>query len=218
MSRILILYGGWQGHNPSQMTEFLIENFLQNHDIIKSDKLSCINPELLKDIDLLIPIWTYGELTQSQEITLDEAIRNGMGIIALHGLASAFQSSRLFKFIIGGQFVAHPDGSDSCYEVYFTKDDPIVKDLKNFTIKTEQYYLLVDPAVHVLATTIFKDKSMDWINNVTMPVSWKRKWDKGNVFYCSLGHTTNELTNPAIKLLLERAIKWAIKKPEHEKA
>ena len=212
MSRILILYGGWKGHQPTKMLNFIVETFLNEHTVIKSDNLNTLNPEALKNIDLIFPIWTYSELTNSQENALDQAIQNGMGVIAIHGITSAFQSSRLFKFIIGGQFVAHPRGLEATYEVCFTNNDPLVDGLSNFTITTEQYYLLVDPAVKVLATSVFKNSTIPWIDNVKMPIAWKRNWNKGHVFYCSLGHTVQDLQNPSIKTLIDRAILWASNK------
>ena len=77
-------------------------------------------------------------------------------------------------------------------------------------MKTEQYYLHVDPANEVLATTTFTgDHGAPWINGVTMPVVWKRKHGQGRVFYSALGHVASEFGVPEMKTILRRGMNWA---------
>ena len=89
-------------------------------------------------------------------------------------------------------------------------DDPITKGLKDFKVKSEQYYMHVDPINEVLATTTFNDKHAYWIDGVTMPVVWKKKYGKGKVFYTSLGHTRDVFDIPEAWTILQRGIKWAL--------
>ena len=54
----------------------------------------------------------------------------------------------------GGQWVAHPNGQHVRFQVHYAdKTHPITQGLEDFETVSEHYYLLVDPAVHVLATT-----------------------------------------------------------------
>jgi type 1 glutamine amidotransferase len=53
--------------------------------------------------------------------------------------------------------------------------------------------MLVDPSNEVLATTTFSGDHLWWIEGTVIPVVWKRRWDKGRVFYCSIGHTLDDL-------------------------
>ena len=70
-------------------------------------------------------------------------------------------------------------------------------------VTSEQYYMHVDPAVHVLATTCFGD--------VVMPVSWTKPWGKGRVFYCSLGHVADTVSQPEVLEIITRGMLWAAK-------
>ena len=70
----------------------------------------------------------------------------------------------------------------------------------------------VDPINEVLATTTFNDKHAYWIDGVTMPVVWKKKYGKGKVFYTSLGHTRDVFDIPEAWTILQRGIKWAFEK------
>jgi type 1 glutamine amidotransferase len=74
---------------------------------------------------------------------------------------------------------------------------------------SEQYYLHVDPANEVLATTTFGGEYAPWIAGTVMPVVWKRHWDKGRVFYCSLGHVAADFDVPEAREIVRRGMHWA---------
>ena len=71
------------------------------------------------------------------------------------------------------------------------------------------YYMHVDPANEVLATTTFTGEHAPWIEGVVMPVVWKKRYGEGRVFYCSLGHRAYELDVPEIRTMLTRGMLWA---------
>lgn len=210
---VLLLYGGWEGHKPECFADFAENELLGDFDVVRSQHLGMLRPDVLADFDLLVPIWTFGEITDTQEAALLNTVANGMGMVTWHGSASSFLDSRPHKFMLGGQFVGHPGGNNVTYTVRFLDNDPLVEGLKDITITSEQYYLLIDPAVKVLATAHIDGDDMDWVSGVQMPVAWKRQWGKGRVFYCALGHTLNVLEQPSINTLLSRALRWACRNP-----
>ena len=111
-------------------------------------------------------------------------------------MCDAFRDSVEYHFMCGGQWVAHP-GKIIDYRVDVARpDDPIMQGISSFAYRSEQYYMHVDPANEVLATTTFSGEHAPWIEGVVMPVVWKRKHGKGRVFYCSLGHVTAEFDVP----------------------
>ena len=129
-------------------------------------------------------------------------------------MGDAFRDHPTYHFLIGGQFVAHPPGwpdnpvpSDDFvdYDVTITRpDDPIVEGIRSFRLRSEQYYMLVDPSNEVLATTTFSGDHLWWIEGTTIPVVWKRRWDQGRVFYCSIGHTIADLEVPQVTEIMRR--------------
>ena len=133
--------------------------------------------EKLGRFDLIVPVWTMGTITSDQEKGLLDAIKGGIGLGGWHGcMADSFPNNTEYQFMVGGQWVAH--------RVNIVRhDDPITANIPDFDIHSEQYYMHVDPSNEVLATTTFKGDVVSWIEGVVMPVVWKRKWGKGNVFY-----------------------------------
>ena len=63
----------------------------------------------------------------------------------------AFRDAVEYQFMVGGQWVAHP-GNIIDYTVDVADPlDPIMAGIKAFPYTSEQYYMHVDPANHVLA-------------------------------------------------------------------
>lgn len=208
--RALILAGGWPGHEPDAAARFAQSELLGDWQVTVSSELSVLEPARLAAFELLLPIWTFGELTPEREAALSEAVERGLGIVAWHGAASAFRGSRRYQHLLGGQFVAHPGGDQQRYAVRFAEGS-LSAGLPQLELSSEQYYLLTDPAVDVIASTRIESSELPWLRGVEVPVAWHRRWGLGRVFYCSLGHTVSVLRQPPVLELLRRAVVWAAK-------
>ncbi len=112
--------------------------------------------------------------------------------------------------MVGGQWVAHPGGKIKYTVNINNSSDPITKGLTDFVMDSEQYFMHVDPSNEVLATTIFSGEHASWIEGTVMPVVWKKKYGKGNVFYSSLGHGVSDFNVPEALTIMKHGILWAI--------
>jgi type 1 glutamine amidotransferase len=208
MKKALIVQGGWEGHEPKKVAEILA-GALRAHgfEVEIADTLDAFKDEdKLKALDLIIPIWTMGTIRPDQLNPLLEAVRSGVGIAGVHGgMGDAFRQETEYQYMVGGQWVAHPGGDGVEYEVHIADtSSPITQGLTDFKVCSEQYYMHIDPAIHVLATTRFGD--------VVMPVAWTKMYGKGRVFYCSLGHVAQVFEqDPQILTLVTRGMLWAAK-------
>jgi len=217
----LIVWGGWEGHFPKECTNIFgpwLEK--QGYKVEVSDTLeSYLDTEKLKSLNLIVPIWTQGEISKNQESNLLNAVANGVGIAGWHGsMGDSFRMSTNYQFMVGGQWVSHPGGFIE-YEVnIIDKNDPITNGLSDFKMFSEQYYMHVDPSNEVLATTKFTGDQQisdiapytcDWIKGCVMPVAWKRRWGKGKVFYSSLGHKLDDFEIPEVLEITKRGMIWA---------
>jgi len=210
--KALIVQGGWDGHQPRETAEFLAAD-LQSEGFeveIAHTLDALINDERLKTLSLIVPHWTMGELTGEQAKSLVAAVASGVGLAGVHGgMGDAFRANTDYQFMVGGQFVAHPDNHKD-YVVHIKKtSDPIVAGLGDFTVHSEQYYMHVDPSNEVLATTTFQTTSAPWVNGTVMPVVWKRAYGQGRVFYQSIGHSVKELNVPEVREITRRGFLWA---------
>ncbi len=210
--KILMVWGGWNGHFPKELTE-KVRTFLEAEGAIVtvSETLDIYtDKKVMDETDLIFQSWTMGTITAEQEKGLLDAVKNGAGLAGTHGgIGDAFRNNTEFQFMVGGQWVAHPGGVID-YTVQVTdKNDPVSKGLGEFKMKSEQYYMHVDPNVKVLATTTFSGEHGDWITGAVIPVAWKKTYGKGRVFYISVGHTPADFDVPEAWELLKRGIRWA---------
>lgn len=212
MKRALIVWGGWEGHEPKQCAE-IFAPWLQSqgYEVIVSNTLDTYtDKDLMQSLNLIVPIWTMGTITPEQEAGLLDAVRGGVGIAGWHGgMGDSFRNNTEYQFMVGGQWVAHP-GNIIDYEVNIIKpEDPIVAGLSDFRMHSEQYYMHVDPSNEVLATTTFSGEYCEWIAGTVMPVVWKRRYGKGRVFYSSLGHVAKDFEVPEALEIMKRGMLWA---------
>lgn len=206
MKSALIVQGGWQGHEPKPVSQILDRALRQNSFQVEVadtlDELKDVSK--LKALDLIVPIWTMGTITKEQLRPLLEAVKSGVGIGGVHGgMGDAFRLETEYQYMVGGQWVAHPGNDGVEYDVNIVDHEhPITKGLTDFKVRSEHYYMHVDPGNRVLATTNFGE--------VVMPVTWIKSYGLGRVFYCSLGHVAQVFDQaPQILTMVTRGMLWA---------
>ncbi|MFW5985764.1 MAG: ThuA domain-containing protein [Halanaerobiales bacterium] len=220
MKQALIVWGGWDGHQPRQVAEIFKKILTENDFKVEvSDTLdSFLDLEKLKALDLIIPVWTMGKISKEQVEPVLEAVASGVGLAGCHGgLCDAFRESVQWQFMTGGNWVSHPGGDGVEYTVNTKRgSSPIIEGIEDFKVKSEQYYLHVDPAVEVLATTRFP--VVNWYHaangEVDMPVIWTKRWGFGRVFYNSLGHHADIFEISQVREIMKRGFLWAVKGKE----
>ncbi len=208
MTKALIVWGGWDGHQPEGVANLLGGSLRERGvDVTISDTLDAFKDNDLTQFDVIVPIWTMGTIAKEQLKPVLEAVKeHGVGIAGVHGgMCDAFRNETEWQYMTGGQWVAHPgnDGVEYTVELNPAEPDPITAGITGpLNIKSEQYYMHIDPVIRVLATTTFP-------NGVKMPVVWTKMYGKGRVFYCSLGHHVDVLEPPAILEMVTRGLLWA---------
>ncbi|MFA6960436.1 MAG: ThuA domain-containing protein [Opitutaceae bacterium] len=207
--RVLFVSGGWDGHKPHEIVE-IFRSALAVHGFESEVEVSLdvlADAEWLKTFAVIFPCWTMGTLTKEQSQGLQDAVRSGVGLAGIHGgMGDAFRGNLDYEWMTGGHFVGHPHVGDYTVNVCAVSN-PIVTDMTGtFAYRSEQYYLMVDPAIEVLADTSYVYEG----RACTMPVAWVKTWGEGRVFYSALGHAPEEFTTyPVAKELTVRGVLWA---------
>jgi len=211
MREALIVRGGWSGHEPMQCGDILAGMLRDAGFAVRIEgSTEAFADPALKHLSLVVPIMTMSKIGNEELANLTAAVRGGVGLAGYHGgMCDAFRDATEYQFMCGGQWVAHPGGIID-YHVDVTRpDDPVMEGIERFDYRSEQYYMHVDPSNEVLATTTFSGAHAPWIDGVVMPVVWKRRYGKGRVFYCSLGHVSAEFRVPQMRTIIQRGMLWA---------
>jgi type 1 glutamine amidotransferase len=212
MKEALIVQGGLPLHKPREVAEIFAGQLIEfDFKVTITDDLDAFrDADLMKQTDLVVLNfhlgdlnWKLGWIEPAQVSGLIEAVRNGTGLAGVHaGLGDAFRNEVEFQYMVGGQWVAHPGDDGVAYDVDIADPDhPITRGVESFPVVSEKYFMHMDPGVHVLATTAFGETAM--------PVAWTKTYQKGKVFYCSLGHTPEIVSMPPVLKMVTQGFLWA---------
>ncbi|MHA1698083.1 MAG: ThuA domain-containing protein [Promethearchaeota archaeon] len=220
--KALITWGGWDGHTP-HASALIMHGILEEEDYevdMKNTLKIYTDRKYMESLDLIIQCWTMSKITDKQVQGLKNTVLDGCGFVGWHGgFNDSFRESTEYQFLTGSQWVAHPGGIVNFKVHILDKDDPIIAGISDFELKSEQYYIHVDPGIlsgvngDVLATTTFNAPYMPW-DKVEVPVVYKRWWGDGKIFYASYGHTFQDFNVPEALEIMKRGMLWATREEE----
>ena len=215
MKRALIVWGGWDGHEPGAVAEFFA-TMLQGEgcEVDVRETLDAFRDLDLKTFDLMVPIWTMGEIRPDQRQPVVSAVESGVGLAGCHGgMCDAFRADTEWQFMTGGQWVAHPGNDGVRYTVHLEPGHPVTVGLpESFEVVSEQYYMHTDPGNRVIGWTEFPHPEHDGPhaeNPCRMPQVWTKSYGSGRVFYSALGHQRKTLEEPVPREVMRRGFLWA---------
>lgn len=215
--RALITWGGWAGHRPEEGAN-IVAGMLSEDGFAVTLTTDYAAFSDAAQYDLVVPIITNDQIDSGLIDGLTRAVRAGTGLAGYHGgLAASFHSAVRFHYLCGLHWVAHPGDMAARYRVTVTRPhDPVMRGIADFDYQSEQYYMLYDPSVEILATTSFSGEHDPAARGVTMPVVVKRHFGAGRIFYTALGHVPEELSHPQARLILRRGLNWAARNIEQD--
>jgi len=225
--RALVVRGGWEGHQPVEATELFLP-FLREHgyDVrVEGSPRVYADASSMAGVDLVVQCMTMSTIEKDELEGLRAAVEAGTGLAGWHGgIADSYRNTADYLHLVGGQFACHPgkhpdertgEQSDN-YVPYAVNllpaaaEHPITQGLSDFELVTEQYWVLADDYIDVLATTTQQARQWDpWNRPVTSPAVWTRQWGRGRIFVCTPGHRVEVLQDPNVRTLVERGLLWA---------
>lgn len=225
--RALVVRGGWAGHQPIQATNLFIP-FLTDNGFtvdVHDDPAPYADADYMAGVDLIMQCNTMNTIEKDQFWGLRAAIEAGTGFAGWHGgIADSYRNTSDYLTLVGGQFGCHPGkhpderlgGMEDNYVPYRVNmlpeaaDHPITAGIEDFDLVTEQYWVLNDDYIDVLATTTQKVRAWDpWTREVTSPAIWTRQWGAGKIFVSTPGHRVDILLDPNVNTIVKRGLLWA---------
>ena len=168
--RALVVRGGWEGHQPVKATELFIPFLERSGYAVRVEESTEIYADAaeMADTDLVVQCVTMSQITADQVAGLSAAVIAGTGFTGWHGgIVDSFRASSEYLHLVGGQFATHP-GKEPCerhggaednflpHTVRITdlgREHPITAGIEDFDLVTEQYWVLHDDLIDVLAVT-----------------------------------------------------------------
>ncbi|WP_193597190.1 ThuA domain-containing protein [Microbacterium sp. YJN-G] len=225
--KALVVRGGWDGHRPVEATDMFLPFLRENgFDVQVEDSNEIYADEsVMEQVDLIVQSVTMSSISAEALKGLRRAVERGTGMAGWHGgIADSYRNSSDYLQLIGGQFATHPskhpdscagDESDNflCYTVDLTdlgREHEIMAGLEDFTLRTEQYWVLTDDLNDVLATTTHPVQPYHpWHRPIVSPTVWTRQWGAGRIFVATPGHSLVVLRDINVRTIIERGMLWA---------
>jgi type 1 glutamine amidotransferase len=141
-------------------------------------------------------------LTGSRRDALQQFVRSGGGILAIHAAADSHYHWPWYGKLIGGHFARHPQGTPT----------GTIRTLATGETRsrTDEWYYFDDwdPTSHLLVTLDPQSIGEKDVN--PNPMSWTRKVEGGRVFYTAMGHTTESYSEPWFLDHLATGLDWVL--------
>jgi type 1 glutamine amidotransferase len=167
-------------------------------------------------------------MTPEGKKALIKAIADGKGFVGSHCASDTFHSPGVreenqtygsikmdpYIVMLGGEFIRH--GSQQKARIRVVDPHfPGAPEDKEFELMEEWYALKnFAPDLHVILvqeTEGMKTAGNDWYyNRPPYPETWARKYEKGRVFFTSMGHREDVWQNPLFQSLLLGGLSWAV--------
>ncbi|MFI2666934.1 ThuA domain-containing protein [Micromonospora carbonacea] len=225
--RALVVRGGWEGHEPVRATELFLPFLERSGYAVRIEESTDVyaDADELAATDLVVQCVTMSQITPEQVAGLSAAVAAGTGFTGWHGgIVDSFRMSSDYLHLVGGQFATHP-GKEPCerhggaednflpHTIRLTdlgREHPVTAGIGDVELVTEQYWVLHDDLIDVLATTTHPARPWQpWHRPVTSPAIWTRRWGAGRVVVTTPGHSLDVLEHPSIRTVIERGMVWA---------
>jgi len=151
---------------------------------------------------------------------LDEFVKNGGGLLAIHSASASFKKHPEYFDILGGRFINHGKIEEYIVRPSYTATTEqletgnivngisdnvsyLFSDIDEFKVKDELYFHEYRPenTIH-----FYVEK-----NGKKEPVVWTRHHGKGRVCYLAVGHCAKSLKNPCVQKIIHSGLKWICK-------
>ena len=224
----LVVRGGWDGHQPVEATELFLPFLAEQGFDVRVEESPAVYADStsMAGVDLVVQCMTMSSIEPDQLEGLITAVESGTGLAGWHGgIADSYRASADYLQLVGGQFAHHAaampprertgEQSDNYVRHRITMtpqaaDHPVTAGIGDFELTTEQYWVLTDDYIDVLATTTTAVRPWGaWHRPVTCPAVWTRQWGQGRVFVCTPGHRVEVLQDPNVRTVVERGLLWA---------
>jgi uncharacterized protein len=149
--------------------------------------------------------WLVGD----RRAALQQFVRRGGGIVAIHAAADSHYHWRWYGRLIGGHFARHPQGTPTG-TVTVVASHPAVAGLTRSLRRTDEWYYFddYDPTSQLLVTLDPQSIGEKDVN--PNPVSWARNVEGGRVFYTAMGHTRESGSDPWFLRHIADGLDWVL--------
>lgn len=153
--------------------------------------------------------------------SLMDYVKGGGGFVGIHAATDTFYEWSEYGEMVGGYFDGHPWNANQPVSIKVEpgqENHPLVAmfEGKNLDFKEEIYQFKApyDSSKYHMLLRLDTEKTDMNVGGIKRTdkdfgVSWARTWEKGRVFYCSIGHNHDMFWHPEVLRHYLAGIQWA---------
>jgi len=197
MKKILLVSNGF--FHPPLLGRLILHKTLRELSGFSFHKVSSLErlPTDLNTYAALVLHFHHKKVSDTALGRLDDFVKNGGGILAIHAATASFKDSPHFFEILGGRFIGH--GAVEHLDI-FKVNGGVFSGIDGFIVKDELYIHELQPGIEVHFSAKHEGKDV--------PVVWTYRYHNGKVCYAVPGHTTGSMRNPNYQHILQRGLQW----------
>ena len=209
MKKVLALVGDY--YHPSDYLKQALKLVIKNDyclDIYSNHR--DIDWDGLMEYDVLI-LATWGKINDPEsegywldeyhEKRIDQFLAEGGKLFLIHSGTASYPKNGLFRKITGGHFIEHPEDYPELRMKTVT-DNPLTKNIKDFIIKDEQYFMDLDQE----EIEIFLKAKSNQFGEST--AGWIREYKKGKVIVLTPGHSLEVFEKEMMQKLINNILEF----------
>ena len=207
------------------------------YDTVISFDPSVFDAEKLKEFDAVVLVSTTGNfmddpndktVSENRQKALADFVKNGKGLVGIHAACDAYYLWPEYGQMLGGYFSEHKTPREKIAVVNEDPQNPINAAFagNGFEFADEIYRFLPGSVnwghgpegakqaydrknLHILLSVDIS-KNNNAPAGTDMPIAWVHEFDKGRVFYCSLGHNEFVYQDPNVLKYYLAGIQYAL--------
>jgi uncharacterized protein len=197
IKNILLVTGGI--FHPPLLGRLILQRVLRQMEGFSFEHIRSLEqlPAHLERFSAMLLHFHHKAISPAALMKLDDFVKNGGGILAIHAATASFKETRSYFDILGGRFIGH--GKVENFEI-INQHSEIFRGIPNFTVKDELYIHEVNERIQVQFAAVHEGKAV--------PVVWTYQYGSGKVCYAVPGHVSATMDNPVYQEVLRRAVVW----------
>lgn len=183
----------------------------QGWAVTATEDASTFTEATLQSYDAVVFLNTTGDVLDADQMAALRAfLQAGKGFVGVHSASDTEKDDPWYPTMLGARFVSHPKSQTATLHIHH-REDPIVAHLDATWERFDEWYDLdsVPPADATVFITLDESSIQGAKMGDPHPLTWKRFFEGGRVFYTALGHTKESYAEPKFLELLRKGILWA---------
>jgi cytochrome c len=182
------------------------------YEVTPTDDPSVFSPDGLRPFHVIVFLNTTGDvLDEAQQDAMENFISSGRGFVGVHSAADTEYDWAWYGELVGAYFDNHPAPQEATVEFADPGSHPVTTGLPSELVRFDEWYNFRSrpPCRAAILATVDESTYNGGAMGEGHPITWAHEVQGGRAFYTGFGHTSESFEEPAIRSLLDNAVRWA---------